>query len=38
MPMLVNGADADGAIIDSTVEDGSKWCRSVGGNDLVRNK
>jgi hypothetical protein len=40
--MSVNGADADadadGATVESTVEDGSKQCRSVGGGDLVRNK
>jgi hypothetical protein len=38
MPMLVSGADADGATIESTVEDGSKHCRSVGGDDLVRDE
>jgi hypothetical protein len=38
--MSVNGADADadGAIVDLTAEDGSKRCRSVSGDDLVRNK
>jgi hypothetical protein len=38
--MSVNGADAnaDGVTIKLTVEDGSEWCRSVGGDDLVLNK
>jgi hypothetical protein len=31
-------ADADGVTIESTVEDGSKWCRSIGGDNLVQNK
>jgi hypothetical protein len=37
--MLVNGADADadadGATVESTVEDSSKQRRSIGGDDLV---
>jgi hypothetical protein len=40
MPMLVDGAgaDADGATVESTVEDSSERCKSVGGDDLVQNK
>jgi hypothetical protein len=36
-PMSVNGANANanGATIKLTVKDGSKQCRSVGGDDLV---
>jgi hypothetical protein len=38
--MSVNGtnAGADGATVKSTVRDGSKQCRSVGGDDLVQNE
>jgi hypothetical protein len=32
------GTDADGATVESTVEDGSKRYRSVGGDDLVQDK
>jgi hypothetical protein len=32
------GTDADGATVESTVKDGSKRYRSVGGDDSVRDK
>jgi hypothetical protein len=40
MPMSVSGANAnaDGATVKLTVKDSSKWCGSVGGDDLVRNE
>jgi hypothetical protein len=39
-PMSVSGADADadGATVESTVEDSSEHYRSVGGDDFVRDE
>jgi hypothetical protein len=31
-------ANANGATVESTVEDGSEQCRSIGGDNLVRNE